>query len=59
MLMDITEPKRKPAKQAKTYRLSSIALSLLDRIAALEGKTCTAVLEEAIRETAKKRLKNT
>ena len=57
--MDNIEPKRKPAKQAKTYRLSPVALSLLDRMAEQEGKTCTALIEEALREIGKKRVKNT
>ena len=46
-------------KQAKTYRLSARALELIAAVKTETGKNATQILEEAIREYARKKLKNT
>ena len=57
--MDNIQRKRKPSKQAKTYRFSPVTLALVQAIAEQEEKTYTAVIEEAIHKSAQKIIKYT
>lgn len=41
-------------KQSTSFRLSSVALSILEQLAAQHGNTQTAVLERLLREEARR-----